>query len=76
MPVIPGGAEREPGIHNHDWGRFRDTVRGYWRGVAPPAALAPRLLASGDLFNHEGRRIWGQQLHRRPCRGMARMKPC
>jgi isoamylase len=38
--------------------RFRDVVRDYWRGEAPPAALAPRLLASGDLFNHQGRRTW------------------
>jgi glycogen operon protein len=38
--------------------RFRDTVRDFWRGEAPPAALAPRLLASGDCFNREGRRTW------------------
>jgi glycogen operon protein len=38
--------------------KFRDTVRDYWRGQAPPAALAPRLLASGDLFNEKGRRTW------------------
>ncbi|MEA2882422.1 MAG: isoamylase [Bradyrhizobium sp.] len=38
--------------------KFRDTVRDYWRGMAPPAALAPRLLASGDCFNREGRRTW------------------
>jgi glycogen operon protein len=38
--------------------KFRDTVRDYWRGEAPPAALAPRLLASGDLFNEKGRRTW------------------
>jgi isoamylase len=38
--------------------RFRDVVRDYWRGEAPPAALAPRLLASGDLFDHQGRRTW------------------
>jgi isoamylase len=38
--------------------KFRDTVRDYWRGMAPPAALAPRLLASGDLFNEKGRRTW------------------
>ena len=38
--------------------KFRDTVRDYWRGMAPPATLAPRLLASGDCFNREGRRTW------------------
>ncbi len=38
--------------------KFRDTVRDFWRGEAPPAALAPRLLASGDCFNREGRRTW------------------
>jgi isoamylase len=35
---------------------FRDTVRDYWRGEAPPSGLAPRLTASGDRFNHRGRR--------------------
>jgi isoamylase len=38
--------------------KFRDVVRDYWRGEASPAALAPRLLASGDLFNEKGRRTW------------------
>jgi glycogen operon protein len=38
--------------------KFRDGVRDFWRGEAPPAALAPRLLASGDCFNREGRRTW------------------
>jgi glycogen operon protein len=42
-----------------EWnGKFRDTVRDYWRGMAPPADLAGRLLASGDLFNEKGRRTW------------------
>ncbi|HEV7716042.1 MAG TPA: glycogen debranching protein GlgX, partial [Steroidobacteraceae bacterium] len=36
--------------------KFRDTARDFWRAEATPAALAPRLTASGDLFNHEGRR--------------------
>ena len=44
------------------WGewndKFRDTVRDFWRGEASPSALAPRLCASGDLFNHQGRRPW------------------
>ena len=30
----------------------------FWRGMAPPAELAGRLLASGDLFNEKGRRTW------------------
>jgi isoamylase len=38
--------------------KFRDTVREYWKGDAPVAALAPRLTASGDMFNHNGRRPW------------------
>jgi isoamylase len=36
--------------------KFRDTVRDFWRGEAPVSALAPRLCASGDLFNYQGRR--------------------
>ena len=38
--------------------KFRDTVRDYWKGEAPVSALAPRLSASGDMFNHQGRRPW------------------
>jgi isoamylase len=38
--------------------KFRDTVRDYWRGEATAAALAPRLSASGDVFNRQGRRAW------------------
>ncbi|SDT59186.1 glycogen debranching protein GlgX [Bradyrhizobium canariense] len=38
--------------------KFRDTIRDYWRGEASPAALAPRLLGSADVFNREGRRSW------------------
>jgi glycogen operon protein len=38
--------------------KFRDTVRDYWRGEAAPAALAPRLCASPDLFNRRGRQPW------------------
>jgi len=38
--------------------KFRDTARDYWRGEAAPAALAPRLLGSGDVFNRMGRRSW------------------
>jgi glycogen operon protein len=36
--------------------KYRDTVRGFWKGEAPAAELAPRLCASADMFNHQGRR--------------------
>jgi isoamylase len=38
--------------------KYRDTVRDFWRAEAPVAALAPRISASADLFNHGGRRAW------------------
>ena len=38
--------------------KYRNTVRDFWKGDAPVSALAPRLCASGDLFNHRGRRPW------------------
>ncbi len=38
--------------------KYRDSVRDFWRGQAPVGALAPRLCASADLFNHQGRRPW------------------
>ena len=38
--------------------KFRDTVRDFWRGEAPPTALAPRLCGSPDLFNQRGRQPW------------------
>jgi glycogen operon protein len=33
-------------------------VRDFWRGEASASALAPRLCASGDIFNHRGRKPW------------------
>jgi isoamylase len=36
--------------------KFRDDIREYWKGSAPASAVAPRLTASADLFNREGRR--------------------
>jgi isoamylase len=36
--------------------RFRDTVREFWKGDVAASALAPRLCASGDLYNRLGRR--------------------
>ena len=38
--------------------QFRDTVRDFWRGEAHPAALAPRLCGSPDIFNRRGRQPW------------------
>jgi isoamylase len=38
--------------------KFRDTVRDYWRGEATPAALAPRLCGSPDIFARRGRQPW------------------
>jgi glycogen operon protein len=38
--------------------QFRDTVRDYWRGEAAPAALAPRLCGSPDIFSRHGRQPW------------------
>jgi isoamylase len=38
--------------------KFRDATRDFWRGAAPASALSPRLSASGDVFNHRGRRPW------------------
>jgi glycogen operon protein len=36
--------------------RYRDTARDFWRGEAAASHLAPRLCASGDIFNRLGRR--------------------
>jgi len=38
--------------------KYRDTVRDFWRGEATPAALAPRLCGSPDIFSHRGRQPW------------------
>jgi isoamylase len=38
--------------------KFRDTVRDFWKGSASVAAVAERLCASGQTFNHQGRRPW------------------
>jgi isoamylase len=38
--------------------KYRDTVRAYWKGDESAAALAPRLCASGDMFNKRGRKPW------------------
>ena len=42
-----------------EWnGKFRDVARRYWKGDLPASELAPRLCASGDIFNFQGRRPW------------------
>ena len=38
--------------------KFRDDVRDFWRGKLTAGHLAPRLCASADNFNHQGRRAW------------------
>jgi isoamylase len=38
--------------------KFRDAARSYWKGDIPASALAPRLCASGDIFNRRGRKPW------------------
>jgi glycogen operon protein len=56
----PGGyqvGEFPPGWA--EWNdKFRDISRAFWTGQASPAVLAPRLCASGDVFNRSGRRPW------------------
>lgn len=40
-----------------EWnGKYRDTVRRFWKNDAPASDLAPRLAGSGDVFNYNGRR--------------------
>jgi glycogen operon protein len=36
--------------------RYRDVVRDFWKGSATASDIAQRLCASGDVFNHLGRR--------------------
>ena len=38
--------------------RHRDTVRDYWKGAATASQIASRLCASGDIYDHLGRRPW------------------
>ena len=58
--VGPGGYQ--VGAFPPGWAEWndqcRDAVRGFWNGDAAAGALAPRLCASPDLFNHAGRRPW------------------
>ena len=40
-----------------EWnGKYRDTVRRFWKNDIPVSDLAPRLAGSGDIFNFNGRR--------------------
>jgi isoamylase len=40
-----------------EWnGRYRDSIRDYWRGQAGVGELAQRLTGSSDLYAHNGRR--------------------
>jgi isoamylase len=56
----PGGyqvGEFPPGWS--EWNdKFRDTVRDFWKTTARVSDLAPRLCASGDVFNRQGRKPW------------------
>ena len=38
--------------------KFRDHVRDYWRGQTAASVITPRLCASGDFFNRQGRKPW------------------
>ncbi|AOS62140.1 glycogen debranching protein GlgX [Actinoalloteichus hymeniacidonis] len=47
------------GVQWSEWnGRYRDTVRDFWRGATGPAELAYRLAGSSDIYYHSGRRPW------------------
>jgi isoamylase len=56
----PGGyqvGEFPPGWA--EWNdKFRDDVRGFWKGEGTAAAFTQRLCASGAIFNQQGRRPW------------------
>ncbi len=38
--------------------KYRDDTRDFWRGDGTAASMASRLSASGEAFNHQGRRPW------------------
>ncbi|MCP2259896.1 glycogen operon protein [Streptoalloteichus tenebrarius] len=47
------------GVQWAEWnGRYRDTVRDFWRGQGGVADLAYRLSGSSDLYADDGRRPW------------------
>ncbi|WP_341676497.1 glycogen debranching protein GlgX [Niveibacterium sp. SC-1] len=57
----PGGYQlgRHPAGFSEWNDRFRDCVRGFWRGDdGLRGELASRLAGSADIFDHDGRRSW------------------
>ncbi len=47
------------GVQWAEWnGRYRDTVRDFWRGAVGVGELASRLTGSSDLYAGSGRRPW------------------
>ncbi|MFQ6266042.1 glycogen debranching protein GlgX [Kutzneria viridogrisea] len=47
------------GVQWAEWnGRYRDTVRDFWRGAVGVRDLAYRLSGSSDLYSDDGRRPW------------------
>jgi len=57
----PGGYQlgRHPAGFSEWNDRFRDCVRGFWRGDdGLRGELATRLAGSADVFDHDGRRSW------------------
>ena len=47
------------GVQWAEWnGRYRDTVRDFWRGAVNVRGLAYRLAGSSDLYADSGRRPW------------------
>jgi len=47
------------GVQWAEWnGRYRDTVRDFWRGAVGVRDLAYRLTGSSDLYSDDGRRPW------------------
>jgi isoamylase len=47
------------GVQWAEWnGRYRDTVRDFWRGAVGVRDLAYRLTGSSDLYADDGRRPW------------------
>src|SRR5699024_7177976 len=56
--VGPGGYQvgNFPPLWTEWNGKYRDTVRDYWRGNAAVGELASRLSGSSDLYQDDGRR--------------------
>jgi len=47
------------GVQYAEWnGRYRDTVRDFWRGATGVSELASRIAGSADLYAASGRRPW------------------